>query len=96
MGEGTASATVDVVVRRRGGGCGNDSGDNGGEDILALAATRSGIGQLDEIGWEEEEDMVTMATSMSPRRGAVDDTTRGGGADVVMVRRTMTTHDGEG
>ena len=95
MGEGTASTTVDVVMRR-GGGCGDNGGDDAGKDVLVLAATRSGVGQLDEIGWEEEEDVVTTAAAMSSHRGAVDDTTRWGGADVVMVRRTMTTHDGEG
>ena len=96
MGEGTASATVDVVVRRRGGGCGDDGGDDGGEDVLALAATRSGVGKLHEIGWEEEEEVVTTAAAMSLRRGGVDDATRGGGANIVMAQRTMTTHDGEG
>ncbi len=61
--EGTASATVDIVVWRQGGGCGNDGGDNGGEDVLALAATRSGVGLLDEIGWAEEEDVVMTAAA---------------------------------
>ena len=80
MGGGTASATVDVVVRQRGGGCSDDSGNVGG-DIVAMAVTRAGVEQRDEIGWGEEEDVVLMAAAMSLREGAVHDTTRGGGAD---------------
>jgi hypothetical protein len=44
-----------------------------------MAATRTGIGQRDETGWGEEEDVVTTAAAMLLPEGAVHDATRGGG-----------------
>jgi hypothetical protein len=62
-------------------------------DIVALAATRAGVGRRDESGWREEDDavMVMAAVAMLSRRGrAVDDTIRGGDADDARCR----CHDG--
>ena len=42
------SAMVDVVVYQQEGGCSNDGGD-GGSNGVAMAATRTGIGQRNEI-----------------------------------------------
>ena len=50
-----------------------------GGNFVAMAATRTGIGQRDETGWGEEEDVVTTAAKMLSREGAVHDATWGGG-----------------
>jgi hypothetical protein len=62
--------TVSVVMRWQGGGFGSDGGnsggggsndgDNGGGDVAMLVATRTGVGQRNEVGWEEEETVVAM------------------------------------
>ena len=78
VGGGTASTTVDIVVCQRGGDCSDDSG-NGGGDVLVMAATRKGVGQRNEIGWGEEDDVVAMAVAMTSRKGVVHVATKGGG-----------------
>ena len=78
VGGGTTSATVNAVVHPQGGGCSN-IGSNGGSNVFAMATTRADIGQRDDIGWGEEEDMVPMAAAMLSREGVVHNTTRGGG-----------------
>ena len=78
VGGGTASATVDIVMCQRGGDCSDDSG-NGGGDVLVMAATRTGVGQRNEIGWGEEADVVAMAVAMTSRKGVVHVATKGGG-----------------
>ena len=64
VGGDTASTRVDVVVRPQGGGCSNNGG-NGGGDAFAIAATKANVGQRNEIGWGEEEDMVPTVAAMS-------------------------------
>ncbi len=43
-------ARMDVVVRWLGGSCSDDGGDDDGDDIVALVATRAGIGRRGESG----------------------------------------------
>jgi len=65
-------------------------------DIVALAATRAGVGRRDESGWREEDDavMVMAAVAMLSRRGrAVDDTIRGGMQTMQGVVVTMEEDD---
>jgi hypothetical protein len=57
-----------------------------------MAATRTGIGQRDETGWGEEEDVVTTAAKMLSREGAVHDATWGGGVDDARRCRQNTTN----
>ena len=57
----------------------SSSARSAGGNFVAMAATRTGIGQRDETGWGEEEDVVTTAAAMLSREGAVHDATRGGG-----------------
>ncbi len=66
------SVTVDivVVVCQQGGGCSNH-GSNSGGNFVVLVAMRAGIGQRNEIGWGEEENVVTMAAAMPLREGAM-------------------------
>ncbi len=46
---------IGALVHWQGGGCGN----NGGGNVLVLAAAREGSGQLEERGRGEKEDTVT-------------------------------------
>ena len=51
-----------------------------GSNVIVLAATRAGLGQLKEIGWGEEEDVVMVVAAMLSQGGGglVDDTKEGG------------------
>jgi hypothetical protein len=63
----------------QGGGCSRDGGNNGGGDVIAMAAT-AGVGPHNESGHREEEDTVRTAMGMLSREGqAVDNVPRGGG-----------------
>ncbi len=57
-----------------------------GGNFVAMAATRTGIGQRNETGWGKEEDMVTTAAAILSREGAVHDATGRGGVDDVRHR----------
>ncbi len=84
-----AIVTLDVVVRRQGGGFGNDSVG----DVLALAATKAGGGQRDESGRGEEDDaMMTVAAAMLRRKGRRwGDRHNDDGKEEVVEVRWMTT-----
>jgi hypothetical protein len=104
-GGGTMSTTVGVVMRRQGGGFGNDGsnsgvnggddGDNGGGDVAVLVATRAGVGQRNEIGWGEEENLVmTVAAMLSCGVGGGGkwrDKRGGGRREASLLLRRMTT-----
>ena len=55
-----------------------------GSNVIVLAATRAGLGQLKEIGWGEEEDVVMVVKAMLSQGGGglVDNTIRRGAEDV--------------
>ena len=63
----------------------SSSARSAGGNFVAMAATRTGIGQRDETGWGEEEDVVTTAAAMLSREGAVHDAPPPDTVDVVIV-----------
>ena len=66
----------------RGGGHGDngnsDDDSNGGGNVVAMEARRAGVGHRDEIGWGEEEVVVTTAAAMSSRKGRCTTRQEGG------------------
>jgi hypothetical protein len=56
---------IGAFIRWQGGGCGN----NGGSDVLALAAARAGSGRIKESGRGEKEDTVTRRWRCFPPLG---------------------------
>jgi hypothetical protein len=91
VGGGTVYTTVNVVMRWQVGGFGSDGGnsgcggsndgDNGGGNVAMLVATRTGVGQRNEVGWGEEQNLVMTVAAMLWHGGGANGATRGGGAD---------------
>ena len=51
---------------------------------IAEPPFRQGVGQRDEIGWGEDEDVVTTTAAMSSRKGEVRNAARGEGGGRMM------------